>query len=626
MFNSTIWIRHDPEASARAHGNPMDCLRDRMFAMEHNLDTLRTRLTQVADLRDAQGIRADHRDIIARLNEVEECATVHTLREFMSKICRLEALFTGEDGGAIFGAIRACNQRIDSQKNALEDIDARIRTQDWYHDISDQAEDEEMENQSAIENRASGRRRPRGHAPQRRTMQQWTRPTPRPPLPEGNAQALENERTSENVEEMQQAMQRLLAAYNQCTTRDTQTDDRMEQFRSNLRRDALDLALTVKRIEQDVQHQYQATARLKQKQSLQNDVQERVKGLEERLRVALEHETHVNQTIDRNAHTQCASIAAIMELQRDVRKLVEDMASRVDQWFDHSQGTSDAAQNELSTQALLETNDLRSKVARLTEQNTKLEGSVSYLSSLQEHVDALWKCLPPGTGEDGPERVVSAAEGQDEMDEFRADVYHKIKELATGLNNLRESVTLIEKDRDESWEAVSHRVSTMVESSVGSLTERLTELEHTVQSQGTTPVTDDDVLDMKTWSTLEQVIWAELNKVKETAQEVPNIYTLCEGLQENQKSQEKQITVLRNFARQVERYLAQVKSGAVAPKESMDTRKTRGESNESLGYVPGAPASSSAGANPTRQSPTPPQTPTTHGPKSKGGHCPKKIT
>ena len=132
----------------------------------------------MADLRDAQGIREDHRAIIARLNEVEECATVqerkispkrkfsgrisrghpgviradvptqnfgqgprnpgktsiwvrtsmtrrrgrprpqgifknfgqknfglkfrpltvHTLREFMSKIRRLEAMFTGEDG------------------------------------------------------------------------------------------------------------------------------------------------------------------------------------------------------------------------------------------------------------------------------------------------------------------------------------------------------------------------------------------------------------------------------------------------------------------------------------------------------------------------------------------------
>ena len=122
----------------------------------------------------------------------------------------------------------------------------------------------------------------------------------------------------------------------------------------------------------------------------------------------------------------------------------------------------------------------------------------------------------------------------------------KIKELATGLNNLRESVQLIEKDKDESWEAVSHKVSTLVEKSVGSLTERLTELEHTVQSQGTTPVTEEDVLDMETWSTLEQVIW--LGKVKEQSQEVPNLYILCEELHKNQKSQEKQISGLRSFA------------------------------------------------------------------------------
>ena len=107
---------------------------------------------------------------------------------------------------------------------------------------------------------------------------------------------------------MQQAMQRLLAAYNQCTHRVVQTDDRMEQFRSNLRRDALELALNVKRVERDVQYQFQATARLKE--SLYDDVQERVKGLEEKLRHLMDHEVHVNQTIDRNAHSQCASIEA----------------------------------------------------------------------------------------------------------------------------------------------------------------------------------------------------------------------------------------------------------------------------------------------------------------------------
>ena len=125
-----------------------------------------------------------------------------------------------------------------------------------------------------------------------------------------------------------------------------------------------------------------------------------------------------------------------------------------------------------------------------------------------------------------------------------------------------------------------------MENSVGSLTERLTELEHTVQSQGTTPVTDEDVLNMETWSTLEQVIGAELNKVKEQAQEVPNIYTLWGELHENQKSQEKQTSVLRSFARRVEQFLTQMRTGAVAPRESMDTQRKEGESSESLGYVP----------------------------------------
>ena len=105
-------------------------------------------------------------------------------------------------------------------------------------------------------------------------------------------------------------------------------------------------------------------------------------------------------------------------------------------------------------------------------------------------------------------------------------------------------------------------------------------------------------------------IWAELGKVKEQSQEVPNLYTLCGELYTNQKSQEKQISGLRSFARRVEQFLAQMRPGAVAPRESMDTQRKEGESSESLGYVPGAPASSSNTPAPLRQSPTPPRTPT----------------
>ena len=330
---------------------------------------------------------------------------------------------------------------------------------------------------------------------------------PRPPPPENDVPTPQDTDRTPVIpaELMQQAMQRLLAAYNQCTHRVAQTDDRMEQFRSNLRRDALELALTVQRIEQDLQYQFQATASLKA--SLFDDVQERVKGLEEKLRHVMDHEVHVNQTIDRNTHSQSASISAIIDEQSDIRKLVEDLASRLDR----SQEENSATQSDLNTNALLEINDLKSKVSRLTEQNTKLDGDVSFLSRLSDQVDLLWKCrLPEQIDDENQERAVTAVEVQDELDKLRSDIYRKLKEMATGLNNLRESVKLIENDKDESWEAISHKVSTLVEDSVGSLTDRLTELEHTVQSQRTTPVTEEDVLNMETWSTLEQVIWSEL--------------------------------------------------------------------------------------------------------------------
>ena len=200
----------------------------------------------------------------------------------------------------------------------------------------------------------------------------------------------------------------------------------------------------------------------------------------------MDHEMHVNQTIDRNTHSQCASISAIIDEQGDIRKLVEDLASRLDR----SQEVSSATQSELSTNVLLEINDLKSKVCRLTEQSTKLDGDVSFLSKLSAQVELLenqivkWRYrLPELTDDESQEKIVSAVEVKEELDELKDVVYRKLKEILTSLNTLRESVRLIENDKEESWEAISHKVSTLVEDSVGSLTERLTELEHTVQTE-----------------------------------------------------------------------------------------------------------------------------------------------
>ena len=91
--------------------------------------------------------------------------------------------------------------------------------------------------------------------------------------------------------------------------------------------------------------------------------------------------------------------------------------------------------------------------------------------------------LPELTDDESKERVVSAVEVQEDLDEFKEIVLKKLKKFLTSLNALQGEVRLLERDREEPWEAISHKVSTLVGDSVGSLTERLSELEHTVQSR-----------------------------------------------------------------------------------------------------------------------------------------------
>ena len=79
---------------------------------------------------------------------------------------------------------------------------------------------------------------------------------------------------------IQQGIQRLFAAYNQCVTRAAQSDDRLEQFRSANRRDALELTLNVQRTSQDLQHQGQSVEQIKR--TLYDEVRGKVTHLEKR--------------------------------------------------------------------------------------------------------------------------------------------------------------------------------------------------------------------------------------------------------------------------------------------------------------------------------------------------------
>ena len=103
---------------------------------------------------------------------------------------RLEAQIGGNNGGVIGETIRSCLTRLDSQAANLEDLQARLRTQEWYHDLSEQGSDEEIqqilarsegqeangENQLGTESRPSTRRRARNNAPQRRAPRMKSEP------------------------------------------------------------------------------------------------------------------------------------------------------------------------------------------------------------------------------------------------------------------------------------------------------------------------------------------------------------------------------------------------------------------------------------------------------------------
>ena len=65
--------------------------------------------------------------------------------------------------------------------------------------------------------------------------------------------------------------------------------------------------------------------------------------------------------------------------------------------------------------------------------------------------------LPELTDDESKERVVSAVEVREELDEFKEVLLRKFREFLTNLNTLQESVRLIENDREESWEAISHK-------------------------------------------------------------------------------------------------------------------------------------------------------------------------
>ena len=62
--------------------------------------------------------------------------------------------------------------------------------------------------------------------------------------------------------------------------------------------------------------------------------------------------------------------------------------------------------------------------------------------------------LPELTDDESQEKIVSAVEVSEELEDFKDTVYRKLKEITTSLQTLQESVRLIGSDKEESWLAI----------------------------------------------------------------------------------------------------------------------------------------------------------------------------
>ena len=172
---------------------------------------------------------------------------------------------------------------------------------------------------------------------------------------------------------------------------------------------------------------------------------------------------------DKRSHEVCTSIRKFIEEQTDIRKIVEELARRIDAMRDgthpRSEDTRDGthprdassgsnASNEqnipdVGVAMQLQIEDLKTKAARLTEQ---LTNQIGLLAPLKERVDLTenqiikWRYRRPElTDDEDDQTVVIAVEVQEQLDSFRE--FHEIR-LET--NSLEEKIGILERACSES--------------------------------------------------------------------------------------------------------------------------------------------------------------------------------
>ena len=274
--------------------------------------------------------------------------------------------------------------------------------------------------------------------------------------------------------------------------------------------------MTIQSVMQEVRGQGQGVERLRH--VLFNIAMDKLEGIDSHFQKYDEVMHQVTMKADKQAHEMCTSIGRFIDEQGDIRRIVEELARRIDAIRDGTHPRSEAlqdgthprstssdsnAQNEqklpdasVAMQLEIEVLIFKTKVARLTEQSTQHTTQISLPTPLIERVDLAeshivrWRYrLPELTDNEDGRPVVTAVDVQEQLDRFRELTRGKIHEIRQETNSLEEKNGILERARSESWELVSHRLNSMLDRTANTLSDRVTELEQMTQSQRTTPAT-----------------------------------------------------------------------------------------------------------------------------------------
>ena len=105
-----------------------------------SFELLNSRIGVEADT-DACGLREGQDTLSNRIRRFEESVSLRQVDDSLNRIARLE---TSVGHGRIGESLRDCRVRMSQLETGLACLENRMRTQDWYHDLSEQESSDEI--------------------------------------------------------------------------------------------------------------------------------------------------------------------------------------------------------------------------------------------------------------------------------------------------------------------------------------------------------------------------------------------------------------------------------------------------------------------------------------------------